>query len=106
MAGNKGSRFPIETNTNRINPPPNPSPNPIPLLHYDCTPESALLVDPRSDNPFDHLQWTPVDRSKPWRMWQWTIEGRDPKGEMTIEALALTERVDEVNLHLDGIKLI
>ncbi len=106
MSGNKGSRFPIQASTNRIAAPSQPSPNPVAPVHYDCTPEQALLVDPRRDNPFDHLQWTPVNRNEPWRLWQWTIEGRDAKGDMTIEVLALTERVDEVNLHIKGIMLL
>lgn len=67
--GHKGSRFPIEPGTTRVQPPPSPAPNPIPAQFYDLTSERRLLVDPRHDDPFAHLEWTPVDRTKPPSTW-------------------------------------
>jgi uncharacterized protein (TIGR02646 family) len=104
--GHKGSCFPILQGSARIAPPTQPVPDPIPPAHYETSQERRLLVDPRYDDPLDHLQWTPVDRTKPKPIWQWTIDGRDSRGDMTIKVLGLLERVDEVNLHLSSIKLL
>lgn len=104
MSGRKGSRFPIEPGSVRIPAPSRPHPQQtIPNAFYATQQERRLLVDPRVDNPLEHIQWIPVDRRKPKGNWTWTLEGRDAKGEMTIDVLKLVERVDEVNRHLKGL---
>ncbi|MGE7989572.1 hypothetical protein ACQKPE_00670 [Pseudomonas sp. NPDC089554] len=106
MNGRKGSRFPIEAGYERISTPCRPSADEIAQEHYVTHHERRLLIDPRHDNPFEHLQWMPVDRTKPKGSWKWTVEGRDERGEMTVEVLCLSERVDEVNRHLNGLQLL
>jgi hypothetical protein len=66
--------------------------------------ERALLVNPRVDDPFLHLQWAPVDRSRPRKSWRWTINGLDPRGTMTIRTLDLEYRIDYVNRHLERMR--
>lgn len=106
MINNKGSKFPIEAGASRMLPPTRPiSGVAIPPAHYDTVNERRLLVDPRIDSPLDHLQWTPVDRRLPKMRWKWTLEGRDARGEMTIEVLGLDEMVDLVNEHLETMRL-
>lgn len=70
------------------------------------TNEQNLLIDPRVDDPFEHLEWNPVDRRQPKERWLWTISGRDDRGTMTINVLNLKERIDEVNDHLDAIRAL
>jgi uncharacterized protein (TIGR02646 family) len=106
MTGNKGSRFPIDSGTQRVGAPVQPVSDPIPQVYYDTTGEHTLLVDPRRDDPLKHLRWIPVDRTKPRGTWTWTIDGRDLRGAMTIEVLGLTARIDEVNRHLAAIRLL
>lgn len=105
-SGHKGSRFPIEPGTSRVQMPPSPVQDPIPSQFYDLESERNLLIDPRCDDPFDHLEWTPIDRTKPPLQWSWTVTGRDSRGSMTIDVLGLMEREDEVNRHLKAITLI
>ncbi|MGJ7538568.1 MULTISPECIES: hypothetical protein [unclassified Variovorax] len=104
--GRKGSRFPIELNSQRVVSPNRPIANLIPVVHYEIAAERRLLVDPRVDEPLDHLEWMPVDRTKPQRTWRWTVVGRDPRGEMTIRVLGLLARDDEINNHLRPLKLL
>lgn len=106
MAGKKGSRFPIEPGSVRIIPPVRPINGNVGPAHYDSTTELRLLIDPRVDAPLDHLEWTPVDRRQSKALWKWTLEGRDRRGEMTIEVLDLAGRVDVVNRHLNALRLL
>lgn len=101
--GNKGSRFTLMQGTTRAIAPSRPVADPIPDSHYDFSSESALLVDPRTDQPLDHLQWVPVDRRLPRASWRWTIEGLTKRGTETIRILGLTDRIDRVNSHIDAI---
>jgi hypothetical protein len=104
MAGKKGSKFPIETGTVRMISPGRPIIGLVGPVHYDSTAERRLLIDPRVDAPLDHLQWTPVDRRKNKSLWKWTLEGRDSRGDMTIEVLHLADRIDVVNRHLNALR--
>lgn len=103
--GNKGSLFPIKAGTSRAAAPTKPLADPIPDSFYDFSAESALLVDPRTDEPLDHLQWSPVKRTAPRATWRWTIEGLSEKGTETIRIFGLKDRIDRVNGHLEGLKL-
>lgn len=100
----KGSKFPISLGASRIQPPVSPCPVAIPVVHYDCSGEPALLVNPRVDNPFDHLQWALVNPNDHPRNWKWAIVGRDGKGSVTVEVLKLEERTDHVNDHLQVVR--
>ena len=99
--GNKGNKFPIRATTLRLSSPTSPCPDPIPDIHYNCTVEDRLLIDPRLDNPIEHIQWIPVNRALHPKNWQWTISGLDEKGDMTIEVLGLLHRADKVKNHLE-----
>ena len=101
--GNKGSRFTIEPGTPRATAPTRPLADPIPDSFYDFSAECALLVDPRVDEPLDHLQWVPVDSTVPRATWRWTIQGLSAKGTETIRLFGLKDRIDRVNLYLQGI---
>lgn len=103
-SGSKGNKFPVRAGTLRIQAPATPCPAAIPAIHYDLSTESALLVNPREDNPFDHLQWALVDRAAHPRNWRWTIVGQDDKGDMTIDVFKLGQRIDQVNDHLEVVK--
>jgi|GEM_PF-1756393 len=103
MTGNKGSRFPIRPGSLRVTAPAPGAAHPLAALHFDTSGESPLLVNPRVDNPLDHIQWLPVDRTKPKRRWKWTVAGRDLKGDMTLTVLGLNFRLDDVNDHLDSL---
>lgn len=98
--GNKGSRFPIVPGGARVSAPVTPLSYPIPASFYDLSKEPALLVDPRIDDPFDHLQWTPVDRTASRSTWRWNIEGLSGRGTETIKVFGLKDRIDRVNQHL------
>lgn len=100
-SGNKGNKFPIRSSGSRVAPPPSPYTYPIPLIHYNCAAEDRLLIDPRLDNPMDHIQWIPVNRTLHPKSWQWTVAGLDDKGDMTIEVLDLAFRTDKVKNHLN-----
>lgn len=102
----KGNRFPIKLNLARMAVPAAPVTYPISDQYYDVSTEESLLLDPRKDNPFNHLEWIPVDRTKPKADWKWTISGRDNRGAMTIDILKLKRRADEVNDHLDAVKAL
>lgn len=102
--GRKGNRFPLEAGSQRINAPTAPAVHPVPQGYYDVSSERRLLVDPRNDDPLDHLSWIPVDGTKPRGSWNWTISGRDLRGDVTIDVLGLMARVDEVNLHLKPLR--
>lgn len=106
MSGKKGNKFPIRPGSSRIAAPARPIIGTIPVNHYNCTLEQSLLVDPRVDDPFDHLQWTPLDRRLNKAAWKWTIEGRDDRGDMTIEVMSLTDRIDIVNRHLNALRAL
>jgi len=101
----KGNKFPIKSSTKRIDEPPAPVTFPIANQYFNVKNEQNLLLDPREDDPFKHLEWNPVDRRKPKVKWIWTILGRDKRGSTTIDVLKLKRRVDEVNDHLDAIRL-
>lgn len=96
----KGSRFPIRAGSVRIGALIAPVLHPIPEKHYDTALEENLLLDPRIDDPFKHLEWSPVYRSPPKSAWTWTIVPRDDRGDMTIEVLDLRRREDNVNAYL------
>lgn len=104
--GNKGNRFPIVPGQSRAPAPTQPASDPLPASLFDVTAEPRVLVDPRRDQPLDHLQWTPRDQRLPKARWTWTLEGRDQRGRVTIEAIGLTERIDRVNLHLKPLQLL
>lgn len=98
-AGAKGNRFPIEAGQARISAPTAPLLK-LKRIHHAVAGEPALLINPRVDDPFEHLEWLPVDRKLPKRAWKWEISGRTSRGEMTIRAIDLKYRTDEVNRHL------
>ncbi|QKZ03382.1 hypothetical protein [Pseudomonas eucalypticola] len=104
MAGKKGNKFPIEPGTARAQTPTRPIVGPVTPEFFDCSMERRLLLDPRLDDPLDHLQWIPVDRQLPKAKWRWTLEGLDSLGDMTIEVLDLDRRVDFVNRRLKGLQ--
>lgn len=99
--GHKGNRFPIE-GTTRIPHPTRPQGWPLAASFFDTSGEDRLLVDPRIDDPLDHLRWKLVDPSASPSMWEWTIVGRTPRGRMTESVLNLRRRLDLVNTHLKG----
>lgn len=100
----KGIRFPIKQNTQRLAHLIAPVIEPIDNIYYNVDAEQRLLVDPRADDPFEHLNWLPTNSLLSKKDWNWTIEGRDERGRTTVEVLELTRRVDEVNRHLNGLK--
>lgn len=101
--GAKGNRFPIAAGTVRIAAPVTPL-RKIGRSHTAVKRETAMLINPREEDPFKHLQWMPVDRSAHRWNWTWTIVGRDARGSLTIDTLDLTYRTDEVNLHLQRMR--
>lgn len=103
--GNKGNRFPLEPGSCRISAPVRPVATPLPATYLDVSAERPLLLDPRQDDPLEHLEWLPVDRRQPCKKWHWSVTGRSPRGDMTAEVLGLMHRIDEINRHLIGIQL-
>lgn len=103
QTGRKGNRFPIERGQTRITAPVAPIKR-VGKIHNAVHSERALLVNPRKDDPFIHLQWAPVNSSQPRHSWQWTIRGLDDRGTITIRALDLQYRVDYVNRHLERMR--
>lgn len=106
MSGSKGSKFPITLGTARTIAPTRPIAGSVDPFHYILTDEEPLLLDPRIDSPLDHLEWTPVNRFQNKSQWRWTVEGRDPRGAMTVEVLRLKAREDLVNRHLVAVRLL
>ena len=104
FSGSKGNKFPLRQGAQRMLAPATPCPAVIPQLHYDHSGESSLLINPRLDNPLDHLQWALVDPAAHPRNWRWTVVGQDDKGDMTIEVFNLAHRIDMVNNHLKVVK--
>lgn len=99
-SGAKGNRFPIAQGSVRIPEPVGPIQK-IDKIHTSVQSENAILINPREEDPFKHLQWIPANRIMHRRKWTWTIEGRDDRGMLTINALDLKFRIDEVNRHLE-----
>lgn len=99
----KGNKFPIEPGSQRLAAPSRPASDPLPAEHFDLSVERPLLIDPRREDPLDHLQWKPVDRRQPVKRWVWTLEGLDLKGSTTAEVLALKRRMDKVGRHLGAL---
>ncbi len=97
--GSKGNRFPIETGQVRVVAPVRPLAR-LSKSHFDVSNEPALLINPRLEDPFEHIEWMPVNRKLPKKSWTWEMIGRTPRGKMTIEAIDLKFRTDEVNRHL------
>lgn len=81
--GHKGNRFPIEAGQVRVAAPVRPLAK-LSKAHFDVSNEPALMVNPRVDDPFDHLEWMPVDRTRPKKSWTWEIAARSPRGKITI----------------------
>lgn len=100
----KGIRFPVKANSIRSAHLLAPVTEPINVIYYSLAKEDRLLIDPRTDDPFEHLRWLPTNHLLPKEDWIWTIQGRDERGAMTINVLELTRRIDEVNRHLRGLK--
>lgn len=99
-SGNKGNKFPIRVSASRMLAPSAPYSYPIQDIYYDCAAEDRLLIDPRLDNPIDHIQWIPVNRKLHPNNWQWTVVGLDDRGDTSIDVLDLTFRADKVQNHL------
>lgn len=69
-------------------------------IHRDTTVESPLLVDPASEDPLDHIEWRPVDRKQPKRLWTWSPAPLTPKGDATIRVLQVSKLADDVGAHV------
>ncbi len=100
--GVKGVKFPLEPGSPRMSPPPAISIPPLPPSFYDTTVERRLLVDPRRDEPLDHLDWRPIDASKPPPTWRFDVIERDGKGDATIRTLQLKKVSHHINTHLNS----
>jgi hypothetical protein len=68
--------------------------------HLDISVESPLLVDPSAEDPLDHIEWRPVNRAQPKRLWKWSPWHLSPKGDATIKVLHLSELADDVGDHV------
>jgi hypothetical protein len=68
--------------------------------HLDISLESPLLVDPSAEDPLDHIEWRPVNRAHPKRLWKWSPAHLTPEGHATIEVLHLSVLADDVGDHI------
>ncbi len=59
-----------------------------------------MLLNPRVEDPLDHLVWEPLDTSAPLDEWKWDVRGATDRGVKTVEVLGLTGRLDLVQDHL------
>jgi hypothetical protein len=62
--------------------------------------ESPLLIDPSAEDPLDHIEWRPVNRSQPKRLWKWSPAPLTPQGDATIKVLRFAELADDVGDHV------
>jgi len=97
--GRKGNRFPIEAGKARFLAPTAPLAE-VKKSHMAVASEPAMLINPRLDDPFEHLEWVPVNRRLPKRSWTWQLMHKTRRGELTVLAIDLKYRADEVNRHL------
>lgn len=100
--GYKKSYFPLEHGSGVLSGPARPYPNKrLSPSHLDFSVESPLLIDPSVDDPLEHLEWRPVNRGQPKRLWKWSPAPLTPRGRATIEILQLTAQLaDDVNDHV------
>jgi hypothetical protein len=62
--------------------------------------ESSLLIDPTTDDPLDHVEWRPVNRAQPKRLWKWFPAQLTVRGDATIKVLHFGELADDVGDHI------
>lgn len=97
MVAAKGNRFPLVPGTAPLAPPNKPLPwDEADLTARDCN----ELLDPRHDDPTDHLQWLTLDRTLPKSMWKWVLIAKSHRGSVTQDILRLRRKEAQVNRHL------
>ena len=85
-----------------------PAPLPVPTTgltmlppgDFDVSGEDALLLDPATEDPLDHIRWEPLNQAGPPRLWKWKVIGLSPKGVATIAILKLTENLETIQSHV------
>jgi hypothetical protein len=99
--GHKKNYFPLPAGTHALQGPTAPYRwKKLQPAHLDTTVESPLLVDPATTDPLDHIEWRPVNRSHPKRLWKWSPEGLTAEGRATIRILGFQHLIDDVNEHV------
>ncbi len=97
----KGNYFPLSPGSATLTGPASPYRNKrLRPAHLDVSIESPLLVDPSAEDPLDHIEWRPIDRRQPKRLWKWSPAHLSAKGEATIAVLHLAELADDVGDHV------
>ncbi len=94
--GHKANFFRLAPGTSALAAPASTASHPLAQTYFNLAAETPLLVDPGSEDPMDHIEWLPVDRTQPRDLWTWSPKGRTQKGDETIFDLKLTELADEV----------
>lgn len=94
--GSKGNWFPLERGTVPCPHPVAPlapgfDPSSISLSH-----ESPLLLDPRNDEPMEHLKWAVADKTPAPSMWQWYLHARTERGRTLMRYVPVAYVSDEV----------
>lgn len=99
--GYKQNYFPLAAGSAALAGPVSPYRNKrLRRSHLDTSVESPLLVDPSSEDPLDHIEWRPVNRAQPKRLWKWFPAHLTPKGEATIKVLHFDNLADDVGDHI------
>jgi hypothetical protein len=100
-SGAKQNYFPLAPGSRRLTGPAAPySGKRLQRVHKNTSVEDALLVDPASDDPLDHVEWRPVNPKQPKRLWKWSPRHLTPKGVATINVLGLSTHADLLTPHL------
>jgi hypothetical protein len=99
--GYKQSYFPLAPGSAVLTGPARPYRNRrLRPCHLDVSVEAPMLVDPSAEDPLDHIEWRPVDRTQPKRLWKWFPADLTPRGNVTIKVLRLEDLADDVGDHV------
>lgn len=98
-ASRKGNKFWIAALPAAL-PVPAAAMTTLPADNFNVAAEGALLIDPATEDPLDHIRWAPLATAGPPRLWKWKVIGLTPKGVATIAILKLTENLETIQSHV------
>jgi hypothetical protein len=99
--GYKHNYFPLAPGSAVLAGPASPYRNKRLLpVHLDTSVERPLFIDPAEEDPLDHIEWRPVNRTQPKPLWKWSPAHLTPEGCATIKVLHLAELADDVDHHV------
>jgi hypothetical protein len=96
----KGNYFPLATAA--VCRPRTPIGWPPPKSFASTKKEQPLFLNPTWDDPLDHLEWVPLDRSLARKLWAWTLSDKTTRGKAMRDWMKLDHIADAVTRRLRG----